>query len=147
MHQLAHHVFSKAGICACGTDLRAVETRLDAFGKLGLIKPTHVLGVGLQHLHDMRHLDLLSVTRFSQPAVPGGSDLQRHGRTADIDRPIDVQLMADDIAADIDRLGLDRPDLVGYSSLRSLFRPSGVRISSGFSADATPAELARESAA
>jgi hypothetical protein len=41
-----------------------------------------------------------SVTRFSQPAVPGDSDLQRHGRTADIDRPIDVQLMADDIAAD-----------------------------------------------
>jgi pimeloyl-ACP methyl ester carboxylesterase len=42
-------------------------------------------------------------------------DLQGHGRTADIDRPIDVRLMADDIAALIDRLGLDRPDLVGYS--------------------------------
>jgi pimeloyl-ACP methyl ester carboxylesterase len=42
-------------------------------------------------------------------------DLQGHGRTADIDRPIDVQLMADDIAALIDYLGLDRPDLVGYS--------------------------------
>jgi pimeloyl-ACP methyl ester carboxylesterase len=43
------------------------------------------------------------------------ADLQGHGRTADIDRPIDVQLMADDIAALIDYLGLDRPDLVGYS--------------------------------
>ncbi len=42
-------------------------------------------------------------------------DLQGHGRTADIDRPIDVQLMADDIAALIDHLRLDRPDLVGYS--------------------------------
>src|SRR5438270_4627906 len=42
-------------------------------------------------------------------------DLQGHGRTADIDRPIDVQLMADDIAALIDHLGLDRPDVVGYS--------------------------------
>jgi pimeloyl-ACP methyl ester carboxylesterase len=42
-------------------------------------------------------------------------DLQGHGRTADIDRPIDVRLMADDIAALIDYLGLDRPDLVGYS--------------------------------
>jgi pimeloyl-ACP methyl ester carboxylesterase len=42
-------------------------------------------------------------------------DLQGHGRTADIDRPIDVRLMADDIAALIDHLGLDRPDLVGYS--------------------------------
>ena len=42
-------------------------------------------------------------------------DLQGHGRTADIDRPIDVRLMADDIAALIDHLGLDKPDLVGYS--------------------------------
>jgi len=42
-------------------------------------------------------------------------DLQGHGRTADIDRPIDVRLMADDIAALIDHLDLDTPDLVGYS--------------------------------
>src|SRR5437764_3191142 len=42
-------------------------------------------------------------------------DLQGHGRTADIDRPIDVRLMADDIAALLDHLGLDKPDLVGYS--------------------------------
>jgi pimeloyl-ACP methyl ester carboxylesterase len=42
-------------------------------------------------------------------------DLQGHGRTADIDRPIDARLMADDIAALIDHLGLDKPDLVGYS--------------------------------
>jgi pimeloyl-ACP methyl ester carboxylesterase len=42
-------------------------------------------------------------------------DLQGHGRTADIDRPIDASLMADDIAALIDHLGLDRPDLFGYS--------------------------------
>jgi pimeloyl-ACP methyl ester carboxylesterase len=42
-------------------------------------------------------------------------DLQGHGRTADIDRPLDVHLMADDIAALIDHLGLDRPDVVGYS--------------------------------
>jgi pimeloyl-ACP methyl ester carboxylesterase len=42
-------------------------------------------------------------------------DLQGHGRTADIDRPIDVRLMAGDIAALIDHLQLDPPDLVGYS--------------------------------
>ena len=42
-------------------------------------------------------------------------DLQGHGRTADIDRPIDIRLMADDIAALIDHLELERPDLVGYS--------------------------------
>jgi pimeloyl-ACP methyl ester carboxylesterase len=42
-------------------------------------------------------------------------DLQAHGRTADIDRPIDMRLMADDIAALIDELALDQPDVVGYS--------------------------------
>jgi len=42
-------------------------------------------------------------------------DLQGHGRTADIERPLDVALMADDIAALIDHLGLHRPDVVGYS--------------------------------
>src|SRR5213592_3499978 len=42
-------------------------------------------------------------------------DLQGHGRTADIDRPIDVRLMAGDIAALIDHLGLAAPDVVGYS--------------------------------
>jgi pimeloyl-ACP methyl ester carboxylesterase len=42
-------------------------------------------------------------------------DLQGHGRTADIERPIDIRLMADDIAALIDYLGLEKPDLIGYS--------------------------------
>jgi pimeloyl-ACP methyl ester carboxylesterase len=42
-------------------------------------------------------------------------DLQGHGRTADIDRPIDIRLMADDIAALITHLELDKPDVVGYS--------------------------------
>jgi pimeloyl-ACP methyl ester carboxylesterase len=42
-------------------------------------------------------------------------DLQGHGRTADIDRPLDVRLMGDDIAALIEHLGLDTPDVVGYS--------------------------------
>ena len=69
MHQLADHVFSQARVRACRTDLRAVETRLDAFGKLRSIKPTQVLRVGLQHLHDTRHFDLLSVARFSQPGI------------------------------------------------------------------------------
>ena len=42
-------------------------------------------------------------------------DMQGHGRTADVDRPLDLGLMADDIAALIDHLGLDRPDVVGFS--------------------------------
>jgi pimeloyl-ACP methyl ester carboxylesterase len=42
-------------------------------------------------------------------------DLQGHGRTADIDRPISVELMADDVAGLIKYLKLERPDVMGYS--------------------------------
>src|SRR5256712_13190997 len=42
-------------------------------------------------------------------------DLQGHGRTADIDRPLSVALMADDIAALTKRLGLESFDVMGYS--------------------------------
>jgi pimeloyl-ACP methyl ester carboxylesterase len=42
-------------------------------------------------------------------------DLQGHGRTADIDRPLDLRLMADDVAALIDHLDLGQVDVVGYS--------------------------------
>ena len=55
---------------------------------------------------------LPALTERHQVIAP---DLQGHGRTADIDRPIDIRFMADDIAALIDHLGLDQPEVVGYS--------------------------------
>ncbi len=42
-------------------------------------------------------------------------DLQAHGRTADIDRPLRYELMADDIAALIKHLRLEKADVMGYS--------------------------------
>lgn len=42
-------------------------------------------------------------------------DLQAHGRTADIDRPITYEAMADDVAALISHLGLEKADVMGYS--------------------------------
>src|SRR5258708_26629618 len=40
---------------------------------------------------------------------------QGHGRTADIDRPLSVQAMADDTLALLASLGIGRSDLFGYS--------------------------------
>ena len=78
-------------------------------------------------------------------------DLQGHGRTADIDRPIDTSLMADDIAALIDQLHLDKPDVVGYSlgggvAMQLAFKyPEKIRrlvaISANIRRDAIPAEM------
>ena len=42
-------------------------------------------------------------------------ELQGHGHTADIDRPLSYESMADDIAALIASLGLEQVDLFGYS--------------------------------
>src|SRR5579872_7348140 len=44
-----------------------------------------------------------------------GVELQGHGHTADIDRPLRYEFMADDIAALIRHLGLERADIFGYS--------------------------------
>jgi pimeloyl-ACP methyl ester carboxylesterase len=85
---------------------------------LHLYYETHGMGRPLILLHG----GLMSGETFG-PTLPAlaadhqviAVDLQGHGRTADIDRPIDVRLMARDIAALIEHLGLDHPDLVGYS--------------------------------
>ena len=83
-------------------------------------------------------------------------DLQGHGRTADIDRPLDVRLMADDIAALIRLLGLEKPDVMGYSlgGGAALFvaakYPELVRravvVSANVTRDAIPAEMLAQQA-
>ncbi len=42
-------------------------------------------------------------------------ELQGHGHTADIDRPLRYELLGDDIAALITHLGFDKADVMGYS--------------------------------
>lgn len=42
-------------------------------------------------------------------------DLQAHGRTADIDRPLSYEAMADDIAALMKTLNIQKADVMGYS--------------------------------
>src|SRR5687768_363917 len=101
----------------CTTDIKGAGQYADVNG-LHLYYETHGSGRPLILLHG----GLGSGEMFG-PIIPAladhhqviAVDLQGHGRTADIDRPIDIKLMADDIAALIDHLGLDKPDLVGYS--------------------------------
>lgn len=42
-------------------------------------------------------------------------DLQAHGRTADTDRPMTLEAMADDVAAALAALGIEQADVGGYS--------------------------------
>src|SRR5918998_1898354 len=40
---------------------------------------------------------------------------QAHGRTADIDRPLTIEQMADDTAALLQQIGIEEADFFGYS--------------------------------
>jgi len=42
-------------------------------------------------------------------------ELQAHGRTADIDRPLTLEGMAEDVTAALKQLGIERADIFGYS--------------------------------
>jgi pimeloyl-ACP methyl ester carboxylesterase len=82
-----------------------------------------------------------------QVVVP---EMQAHGRTADVDRPITYEQMADDTAALMRHLELEQADVAGYSmgggtALQLAIRhPELVRrlvvASAGFRYDAMPAE-------
>jgi pimeloyl-ACP methyl ester carboxylesterase len=77
-------------------------------------------------------------------------ELQAHGRTADVDRPLTYEQMGDDVAALIRELGHEQADVVGYSmggaaALRTAIQhPELVRrlvvISAGYRYDGMPAE-------
>ena len=53
-------------------------------------------------------------------------ELQGHGRTTDIDRPITYPNLADDVAAFMDSIGLTRADVFGYSLGAMDYVPSDV---------------------
>lgn len=80
-----------------------------------------VRGVGgtpLVLLHGGLHNTLLDApvaARIAAHRQVISIDLQGHGRTADVDRPLRFETMADDIAALLGQIGVERADLFGYS--------------------------------
>jgi pimeloyl-ACP methyl ester carboxylesterase len=85
---------------------------------LNLYCETHGAGQPLILLHGGLGLtgmfgDVLPLLAQNRQVI--AVDLQAHGRTADIDRPLRLELMADDVAALIAYLGFDQTDVMGYS--------------------------------
>ena len=99
------------------TETKGIGEYADVNG-LNLYYETHGTGRPMILLHgglgsgEMFGPILPTLAEHHQVIAP---DLQGHGRTTDIDRPIEMGFLADDIAALIDHLGLDKPDVVGYS--------------------------------
>ena len=56
-----------------------------------------------------------NLTALSEKRKVIAVELQGHGHTADIDRPLSFEAMADDIAELIKYLGIEKTDVMGYS--------------------------------
>jgi pimeloyl-ACP methyl ester carboxylesterase len=56
-----------------------------------------------------------------------GVELQAHGRTADIERPLRVEQLAEDTAALLRHLGIERADVFGYSMGAAVGLALGIR--------------------
>jgi pimeloyl-ACP methyl ester carboxylesterase len=87
-------------------------------GGLELYYEIHGSGEPLILLHGgLGSIDMLgeNLSVLAQTRQVIGVDLQAHGRTADIDRPLEFELLANDIAGLIDYLGLKQADVMGYS--------------------------------
>jgi pimeloyl-ACP methyl ester carboxylesterase len=65
-------------------------------------------------LHNTQ-LDAPVAARLAEHRRVISIDLQGHGRTADVDRPLRFETLADDVAALLKKIGVERADLVGYS--------------------------------
>ncbi len=73
--------------------------------------PLILLHGGLGHSEMMEPV----IARLAKGRQVIVADLQGHGRTADVDRPIRYETMGDDIAALIRHLGIKKADVAGYS--------------------------------
>jgi pimeloyl-ACP methyl ester carboxylesterase len=96
----------------------AVKTGYAALNGLNLYYEIHGAGEPLILLHgglgstEMFGEVLPLLSRARRVVAP---DLQAHGRTADIDRPISYEALADDVATLMKHLGIEKADVMGYS--------------------------------
>ena len=78
----------------------------------GTGRPLVLLHGGLMTIEDSFG-PLLPVLAAERQVI--AAELQGHGRTADIDRDLELRYLADDVAALLDHLGIDQVDVLGFS--------------------------------
>jgi pimeloyl-ACP methyl ester carboxylesterase len=116
---------------AAGMILTISDFALAQTGQPGQVKSGYAPVNGLKLYYEIHgtgeplillHGGLGSTENFTEimPVLSRGRraiavDLQGHGRTGDIDRPFSCDSMADDIAALMKHLGIEKADVMGYS--------------------------------
>ncbi|MEQ8178977.1 MAG: alpha/beta hydrolase [Amphiplicatus sp.] len=89
-------------------DVNGIKLYYAVYGKG---EPLVLLHGGLGHAEMMAPV----IARLASGRQVIVADLQGHGRTADVDRPIRYETMGDDIAALIRYLKIEKADVMGYS--------------------------------
>jgi pimeloyl-ACP methyl ester carboxylesterase len=129
------------------------RTGYAAIGDLSMYYEIHGAGAPLLLLHGAyMTVDMLGALRDGLAARRQviAPELQGHGRTNDVDRPMSYEQLADDCAALLGELGVEKADIVGYSmggaaGLQLAIRHSArvrklVVVSAGFRSDGQPQE-------
>ena len=81
-------------------------------GELGQARPLLLLHGGVTTI-ELSFGALLPELAADRPVI--AAELQGHGRTADIDRDIEMRFLADDVAALLGHLGIEQADVLGFS--------------------------------
>lgn len=113
---------------------QAVKTGYAPVNGLKLYYEIHGAGEPLVLLHgglgaiDMFGSNIAELAKVRQVIA---LDLQGHGRTGDIDRPLRIEYMADDVAGLLKHLNIPKADIMGYSmgggvALQTAIRHPGV---------------------
>ena len=113
-------VFTALALLLTGPALAAAEPVGDRVEVNGMQMYYEVSGEGdpLIVLHGA-YMDIPTmgaiIPRLAETHRVYALELQGHGRTTDIDRPITYPNLADDVAAFMDAIGLEKADVFGYS--------------------------------
>ena len=84
----------------------------EGHGNPGTGRPLVLLHGGLLTI-DLSFGDVLPALAAGRRVI--ATELQGHGRTADIERDIDLRFLAGDVAALLDHLGVGQADVLGFS--------------------------------
>ena len=96
----------------------SVKTGYAPVNGLKLYYELHGTGEPLILLHGgLGSIEMLGelLPAFARTRKVIAADLQGHGRTGDIDRPITYEALGDDVAALMKSLGIEKADVMGYS--------------------------------